>query len=112
MLALTFYTTRFSRPEFAGRAFGPVIVIKPEYRNDRGLLEHEREHVRQFWSHFPVHGLLYALSKKYRLRMEVLAYRKQLLFYPDDRTTLFAGYIASKYGLNITGAQAYELLRG
>lgn len=33
----------------AGYARGPVVRLRPRYENDRGLLEHELEHVRQFW---------------------------------------------------------------
>lgn len=33
----------------AGYARGPVVRLRPRYEHDRGLLEHELEHVRQFW---------------------------------------------------------------
>lgn len=33
----------------AGYARGPLIRLRPQYQDDRGLLEHELEHVRQFW---------------------------------------------------------------
>lgn len=33
----------------AGYARGPLIRLRPRYVDDRGLLEHELEHVRQYW---------------------------------------------------------------
>jgi len=32
----------------AARAIGPLIIIRPEYRDDLGLHEHERVHVQQW----------------------------------------------------------------
>lgn len=34
---------------FAGLAIGPVILIKKYHENNKGLLEHEKFHVRMFW---------------------------------------------------------------
>ena len=42
------YANRFVKAGFAGCTKGPVIFIRPEYRSDRGLLEHERVHARQW----------------------------------------------------------------
>lgn len=64
---MPFYTTRFVRPGFAATTRGPLIFIRPEYRQDIGLLEHERVHVRQWLRTIGLHSLLYAISKTYRL---------------------------------------------
>ncbi|MDP3651039.1 MAG: hypothetical protein Q8R67_05080 [Rhodoferax sp.] len=61
---------------------------------------------------FGLHSVLYDLVPAYRLRAEVQAYREQLRHYPDDRTELFAQYLAQNYRLAISPARAAQLLRG
>ena len=108
---LTIYSARFVQPGFAATTRGPVIFVRPEYRNDRGLLEHERVHVRQWLRTLGMHSLLYALSKDYRLGAEVEAYREQARHYPDDRRPMFARAIAEKYGLDISPDAALKRLQ-
>jgi hypothetical protein len=73
---------------------GIRIRIRPKYRDDMGILEHELEHVRQcyrFWE-----GMSH-------LDREVAAYRLQLTCYPDTpdehqwRKQLFATFLSSGY---------------
>ena len=42
---LTIYTNSI---KYAGEARGPVILIKPQYKEDKGLHAHEMVHVRQW----------------------------------------------------------------
>ncbi len=109
-----FYTnfTFSNKTTIAGTARGPVILIKPNYIDDVGLLQHELNHVKQFW--FPVllsvipfiavlfieetfnslylliiyvgtliHSLLYRFASKYRLWSEVQSYRIQANYYAN-----------------------------
>ena len=46
----------------------------------------------------------------YVLRCEVEAYRKQLQYYSNDRSELFAKFISAGYGLNISQEDALKLL--
>ena len=105
------YTSRFIPLWAAGCTYGPVILIRPEYRNDKGLLEHERVHVKQWIRTLGLHGYLYLFIKSYRLKAEVEAYKEQLKHYADDRTLLFAGFIAGRYELDVSVIEAVELLR-
>ena len=91
----------------------PIIFIRPKYKDDKGLIEHEKVHVRQAWRNIfpPIHTLRYKLDKDYRLKCEVEAYKEQLDHYPDDRSLLFASFIANDYGLNVSVSEALELLR-
>ena len=98
---MKFYINFWIPERFAGYTVGPVILIRPSYRNDRGLLEHEKVHVRQFWQ-----GEWFNT-----LTREVEAYKEQAKWYNDDRIPLFATFIATKYGLNIDAAAAERLLR-
>lgn len=108
--AIVIYTDRLIPARFSGCTLGPVILIRPDYRGDRGLLEHERVHAGQFWRTLGLMGIGYLLFKHYRLRCEVEAYREQALWYRDDRRQLFARFLADKYNLGVTYDEALALL--
>lgn len=54
---------------------------------------------------------MYLLSKRYRFKAEVAAYREQMRFYPVDRAPLFAHFIAERYGLGVSYDEALAALR-
>lgn len=99
---LVFYTNRFIPGRFAGVCVGPLILIRPEYRGDKGLLAHEKEHRRQWLSTFGIHSVLYAISKKYRLKSEAKAYARQVEASSIKNLNTFASYIVAKYSLGIS----------
>ena len=107
---LTFYTIRFVPKGFAGCARGPVIFIRPEYKDDYGLYRHERVHVRQWITSLGLHSVLYLLSDRYKLECELEAYREQLLHYDTDKSELFSKFISESYGLSISQQNALLLL--
>ena len=119
-----------------GTAQAFYIRIRPKYKDDKGIHEHELEHVRQWWvltifsafallvgaeylqqplwiavASVGIHGLLYKFIPAYRLWAEVQAHKVQLKHYPDDRTELFAWRIANRYRLKVTAEEAEQLLR-
>jgi hypothetical protein len=110
MFYKVFYTNKLIPQEYGANAIGPFIFIRPKYIDDTGLLEHEKVHVRQFWSTLGLFGIAYYLSKKYRLKYELEAYKEQLKYYAVDKRPLFAQYLSTKYGLDITQQEALELL--
>ena len=61
-LYLVFYTDKFIPDGSRGCAKGPFIFIRPQCKEDEGLLAHEKEHVRQFWANPILHGLQYKLQ--------------------------------------------------
>ncbi len=81
--------------------YGPIILIDPAYRDDLGLLAHEREHMAQWIMTLGLHSLLYRFSKQYRFWSEVRAYRVQLTYSPHAAER-FAQFIATKYDLDVT----------
>lgn len=117
---------------------GPYIRINPKYIEDVGLLLHEKEHVRQWYSvtfvlfipylicafafvSWPWHvvafiycssvfNLATTYSKWARLKAEVLAFRVQLKHDPRHLFHL-ATVLASSYDLGITTATAVRLLK-
>jgi hypothetical protein len=127
---LTFYWAKGVGKGAAASTRLCVIFIKPEYRGDEGLYQHELMHVKQwafvslvsalliaavYWPlvgmAMAVHPLVYAMSRSYRLCCEVQAYKRQLKYYPDDRTIKFTGYIVKHYGLDISHQAVEEMLR-
>ena len=125
-------------PNTGGRANGPLVRILTKYQHDEGILKHELEHVKQFWSlNLAVTAILFALSvffnfdpyyaiagmsvdsvlysavKPYRYWAETQAYAKQLQYSVDKEkdVELFGRFIADAYNLNITKEQATERLR-
>jgi hypothetical protein len=106
---MIFYTNLFIPARFAAATYGPFIFIRPEKRDDAGLLAHEQTHVRQFWKN-PLFGIAYLLSKNSRAKYEVDAYREQLKHYPE-REAVLAEQLATKYGLGISVDDALEMLR-
>jgi hypothetical protein len=87
----------------SGIAYGPIVFILPEYMNDRGLLEHELVHTRQFWN--PLKWF------KGKLWWEVEAFKEQAKWYSDDRSHAFARLISTDYALDISVDNAEKLLK-
>lgn len=78
-----------------------AVLIKPKYKSDTGLLQHELTHVEQNLRTWGLHPLKYHSSDKYRLESEAEAYAVQLS-HSNDKTTdyrLFINYMVRKYRL-------------
>jgi len=121
---------------FGGTAQGPLIKILPKYKDDTGLLEHEKVHVRQWYawlalglligmlltlqvspSLWPLcglapflHSLLYKFVRPYRRWCEVQAYRKQLAIGGYDSSHFAVTALVEKYDLNLSTNDAKALL--
>lgn len=101
--------TRWLVPRgFDGFTPGPLILLRPGA--SQALIEHEKVHVRQFWRSWGLMGVLYLLSRRWRLRYEVEAYREQLRHSPPGAARYMAHVLASRYWLKITEEEAYRLL--
>lgn len=107
---MIFYTDRFVPDGSAGCARGPAIFIRPQYKGDVGLLEHEKVHRWQWLRTLGIHSFLYLFFSEYRLAAEVEAYKEQARHYPDDRLPLFAVFISRNYRLAISPDDALRLL--
>ena len=121
---------------FGGTAQGPIIKILPKYKDDAGLLEHEKTHVRQwyavlalglmvsallalllsptFWIGCAVapslHPLLYKFILPYRRWCEVKAYRKQIATGGYASNEFSVMMLVEKYGLGMSVDKARALL--
>jgi hypothetical protein len=104
------FTNLLIPKRFAAFTVWPFIFIRPEYKDDEGLKAHEEVHWNQVWQSCFLQPILYLFSKKRRLAYEVAAYREQMT-YPNADPELYAKFIATKYNLDITPAEALELLK-
>lgn len=106
----------------------PFIIINPKFKEDKDLINHEREHVFQWvlcaaltipllfvsWGFLllsiMLHDLLYTFVKHYRQWAEVRAFKAQLKSGKGD-INIAANLLATDYDLGITVEKAKELLR-
>lgn len=121
---------------FGGTSQGPLIKILPKYKNDTGLLEHEKTHVRQWYAAMGiwlllcamlslvvspvllplcglaplVHPVLYKLVRPYRQWCEVQAYRKQLATGGYTTGEFAVNALRDKYDLNLSSDKSRALL--
>ena len=90
------------------------IKILNKYKDDIGLLNHELTHVKQFYRLGLFHVFL-TLLKKYRLKIELEAYKAQLLSYPEEdrerKILYFAKFLSERYNLDKTVDECYHLLK-
>jgi len=96
--AVLFYTDNIN-PKFGGMTYGPVVFIRNKYKEDYGLLEHELNHVKQWYRTLGTHPIWYRLSAKYRLNCEIQSYKVQASYYDYDSTGWMADAIISKYDI-------------
>lgn len=102
---LIFYTDNMPDTS-AGLTKGPIIRIRPAYKNDVGIHRHEYEHVRQWYVTLFTHSILYKFSRKYRMWSEAKAFAKQL---ENNNIDAMAERMSRPmYDLNITQTQARE----
>lgn len=94
---------------YAGKNWGLITLIDKRYKSDKGLLEHERTHYKQFLKN-PFMGLFYTLSERYRLQYEVEAYAVQLSYCVDIvySTGRFGKMLSENYNLNISQEEAEQ----
>ena len=121
---------------FGGTAQGPLIKILSKYKDDVGLIEHEKMHVRQWYvvmaiglllstlltllvspSLWPLYGLppflhqlLYKFMRPYRQWCEVRAYRKQIATGGYTSNEFAVTTLVEKYDLDLSIDEARALL--
>lgn len=99
-----------------GYVSGLIVRISPKYKDDKGIHEHECWHIVQRYMTLGFHSLIKKVSKTYAIWTEVSAYKKQLRYppaidNPEYYRQMYAGFIATRYGLSITEGEAVKLLR-
>ena len=121
---------------FGGTAQGPLITLLAKYKDDVGLIEHEKTHVRQWYAMLGIglllctllmllvspylwplyglapvlHQLLYKFVRPYRRWCEVTAYRKQVAVGGYSSNEFAVTILVEKYGLDLSVDEARALL--
>lgn len=98
-----------------GYAKAWLIRIRPRYKDDKGIHNHELCHVAYWWKYGIIGRMLYLFSKKWRLNEEVACYREQLKHAPaindlERYRDMYAGFIADDYGLDVSKGKVLEML--
>jgi len=98
-----------------GYAKAWFVRIRPKYKDDKGIHNHELCHVAQFWKLGIFHMVIYTWNKSYRLNCEVEAYREQLKHEPasldpERYRDMYAGFIADDYGLDVSKGDVLKIL--
>ena len=115
------------------------IRINPKYEEHEGLMAHEYEHIKQFYTvfiplmiiaaftwfnyrqdvglvigvlAFVCKDLAYTFIKKVRFALEARAYRKQLEVQGPQNLEVFAKALAENYDLNVTVEEARKKIKG
>lgn len=104
----------------------PFILINPAHKGDKGLLAHEKLHVKQWWlmclASSPLllltpwffivsiafHDLLYTFIRQYRQWSEVACFKEQLKH--GGSIEYAAKFLSENYDLKITHEEALKLL--
>lgn len=95
-----------------GQAIMFFISIVQKYAEDKGLLAHERKHVRQWWRRPFTFGTRYKNDPVFRLNAEVEAFAAQCKEYGSlEKAPSFGKRIAAWYDLTVTPEQAEAAVR-
>lgn len=93
---------------FSACSLWPFILVRPEHRNDIGVIEHELVHYREQAWIMPLWVLLYLASRKFRLAAEVRAYIRQIEMGGVTREQ--AAHALLSYRLGLTFGKAMQVL--
>ena len=109
------YTDKMPDANTGGYARAWLIRIRPRYKDDKGMMEHELLHVGYWWKYGIIGRLLYKFSKRWRLNEEVACYREQLKHAPasldpERYRDMYAGFIADDYGLDVSKGDVLKIL--
>lgn len=103
-------TKRFISTRFSAVSLGIAILILPEYKDNEALVQHELTHCRQFYRTLGLHALLYWLSKKWRYKSELEAWRVQIDINPKA-WDLAVKMLLNSYNLDRTEQEIKRDLR-
>ena len=98
----------------AGKSWGPVIKIKESFKDDKGLLEHEIVHSKQFYRTCGLWSIFYRFSSSWRYDSEVEAYAVQITHAPEKDVErlldLFATFVVERYDLVVEHSEAKKAI--
>lgn len=93
---------------FSACSLWPFIFVRPEYRSDIAVIEHELVHYREQAWIMPIWVFLYLVSRKFRLAAEVRAYTREVELGGVTREQ--AAHALLSYRLGITIGEAMKVM--
>ena len=85
---------------FSAASLWPIILVRPEFRSETALIEHEMVHYREQAWIMPIWVLLYLVSRKFRLAAEVRAYTRQIELGGVTREQAAHALLSYRLGIN------------
>ena len=105
-IPILIFITNWMPKKFSGYHVGCLVLIRPDYKDDEGLIQHELTHVKQNIRTLGWSGIKQIWNKNHKLNRECEAYAVQLEYVPvkqyDTMKTRFVNYMYTKYDLGMS----------
>lgn len=85
-----------------------IILMKSEFKDDKGLLAHEELHTKQVLRTFGLHLILYYVCEPYRFHAEAEAYALTVI--NGIKLSVCAEWLLEDYFLDRTYEECYSLI--
>jgi len=105
-IPIVIFISNWMPKKFSGYHVGTTVIIRPDYADDEGLIQHELTHVKQNIRTLGISGIRQYFDKNHKLNRECEAYAVQLQYVPQPQQDVmkkrFVNYIYSKYDLGMS----------
>lgn len=103
---MVIYTNKFIPKRFASVNLFFFILMRPEFKGDKSLMEHELVHTEQVWKWLILQPIMYHASKKWRLKFEAEAYAVSVKYGLPLKDA--GRFLSTLYNLDISQKEAEE----
>ena len=104
-IPILIFISNWMPKRFSGYHVGTLVLIRPDYKDDEGLIQHELIHVKQNIRTLGWSGIKQIWNKNHKLNRECEAYAEQLKYVPANQyktvSTRFVNFMYTKYNLGM-----------
>ena len=105
-IPILIFISNWMPKRFSGYHVGTLVLIRPDYKDDEGLIQHELTHVKQNIRTVGWSGIKQIWDKNHKLNRECEAYAEQLKYVPANQyktvSTRFVNFMYTKYNLGMS----------
>lgn len=105
-IPIVIFISNWMPKRFSGYHVGTLVLIRPDYKDDEGLIQHELIHVKQNIRTLGWSGIKQIWNKNHKLNRECEAYAEQLKYVPANQyktvSTRFVNFMYTKYNLGMS----------
>jgi len=105
-IPILIFISNWMPKRFSGYHVGTLVLIRPDYKDDEGLIQHELIHVKQNIRTLGWSGIKQIWNKNHKLNRECEAYAEQLKYVPANQykivSTRFVNFMYTKYNLGMS----------